>query len=175
MPSLTLDHLSDDLIAALSMRARQNHRSPEAEARAILEERITHRRTRVRRGRVRRNRSTALAAAAGDPSNGPPAPIAELADLELPETYRRSLRRAVEILTGLGCSEVYLFGSLAHGEFDADSDVDLAVRGCPKREYFRIMGKLARELKRPVDLLDLDSEDPFARHLEQGRELIRIG
>jgi plasmid stability protein len=40
MPQLTVRNLSDDVYARLKDRARLNHRSLEAEVRAILEERV---------------------------------------------------------------------------------------------------------------------------------------
>lgn len=94
--------------------------------------------------------------------------------LEIPETYRRDLDRAVEILQDSGCSEIFLFGSLAHGRFHEGSDVDLAVRGCPKRRFFRIVGKLRRALDHPVDLVDLDCDDLFVRYLEDQGGLVPI-
>jgi len=97
------------------------------------------------------------------------------------ETEERStaptstLRRATEILKSGGCTEVFLFGSMATEEGDPRSDFDLAVRGCPPRKFFHLLGRLLRELDRPVDLVDLDSQDPFARYLKQHGALVRVG
>lgn len=55
--------------------------------------------------------------------------------VELPEIYEQDIRRAVEILKGAGCTHVYLFGSLRTGKVRDESDIDLAVRGCPKGEF----------------------------------------
>lgn len=35
-----------------------------------------------------------------------------------------------------GCSEIFLFGSLASGEVGDKSDIDLAIRGCPQGKFF---------------------------------------
>ena len=93
----------------------------------------------------------------------------------VPEAMRKDVRRAVEILREGGCTEVYVFGSAATGEVRDDSDIDLAVRGCPERFFFGLLGRLLRELEHSVDLVDLDCEDPFSRFLEKEEELVRVG
>lgn len=94
--------------------------------------------------------------------------------VRLPEPYQREIRRAARILKEAGCSEVFLFGSLAAGEIKDRSDIDLAVRGCPKGEFFHILGKLLLELDYPVDLVNLDSQDAFAHYLEREGALLQI-
>ncbi len=84
------------------------------------------------------------------------------------------MEKAIGILKEIGCSEVHLFGSLARGEARDDSDLDLAVRGCPKNKFFRALGLLLTELDCSVDLVDLDCDDPFARYLEEHQELLQI-
>jgi len=56
-----------------------------------------------------------------------------------PQTYQENLTRAIEILQQGGCTEVYLFGSLASGKFHQHSDIDLAVRGCPSGNFLRYL------------------------------------
>jgi predicted nucleotidyltransferase len=85
--------------------------------------------------------------------------------LHLPQTYQENLERAVAILKEGGCNEIYLFGSLALGNFHQQSDIDLAVRGCPPGNFFRCLGQLLMKLDYPVDLVDLDVEDAFTRYL----------
>jgi predicted nucleotidyltransferase len=93
----------------------------------------------------------------------------------IPETHRKDIHRAVEILRGGGCSQVFLFGSLASGGATWSSDIDIAVRGCPTGTFFHLLGKLMLELDHQVDLVSLDYQDGFARHLEEEGELYRIG
>lgn len=95
--------------------------------------------------------------------------------VRFPEPYQKSIRRAVEILCEAGCTDIFLFGSLATGESGDRSDIDLAVRGCPKGEFFRLLGQLLLELDYPVDLVDLDRHDAFAHYLEQEGGLLQIG
>lgn len=92
----------------------------------------------------------------------------------IPEMYRKDVQRAAQILKEVGCSQVYLFGSLASGRNRRDSDIDLAVRGCPKGQYFHILGRLLIELDHPVDLVLLDRHDPFGAFLQEYQELVEI-
>ena len=94
--------------------------------------------------------------------------------LQLPKVYQKDIQKAVEILKEEGCREVYLFGSLAEGEVREGSDIDLAIRGCPKGNFFHTLGKLMLELDHSVDLVDLDGDDAFARFLEAEGDLVQI-
>ncbi|MGB9723839.1 MAG: nucleotidyltransferase family protein [Chloroflexia bacterium] len=94
---------------------------------------------------------------------------------DLPEAFQADIRRAVEILRAAGCTEIFLFGSAAAGTAESRSDIDLAVRGCPSNQFFNLLGKLLWELNHPVDLIDLDAQDAFARFLEERGKLVRVG
>ncbi|MCK4260526.1 MAG: nucleotidyltransferase domain-containing protein [Halanaerobiales bacterium] len=83
----------------------------------------------------------------------------------IPERYTQDIKLAIEILKDEGCTEIYLFGSLAEGDFREDSDIDLAVKGCPRDRFFHVLGKLLLELNHKVDLINLDGRDPFAEYL----------
>lgn len=169
MPNLLVDNLSNDVFTSLEIQARRHHRSPEAEARTILEESLTRRQLLVHRIRS----AGGEVFPTGSASSGSAAREAPAA-LEVPEGYHRDLRRAVEILKGFGCTEIYLFGSLTDGQLHDDSDLDLAVRGCPPGQFFRAHGTLMMELDHPVDLVDLDQRTPFVQHLERNGELLRL-
>lgn len=99
---------------------------------------------------------------------------ASIDELPIPDGYKQDLRRATQILSRLGCSGIYLFGSLASGDLHGRSDIDLAVRQCPKGQFFRVYGRLMMELDHSVDLVSLKHQKPFARYLEENRELVRI-
>jgi predicted nucleotidyltransferase len=90
------------------------------------------------------------------------------------DAFKADIDRAVQILKEEGCTEIYVFGSVATGETHASSDIDLAVRGCPPGRFFHMLGRLMMTLDHSVDLVDLDSADPFAQFLQQKRRLIRI-
>lgn len=73
-----------------------------------------------------------------------------------------------------GAREVYLFGSAMEGIPREDSDVDLAVSGLPPEAFYRAMGKASDCLDQPLDLIDLDEENPFTRYLKEEGELERV-
>jgi predicted nucleotidyltransferase len=96
-------------------------------------------------------------------------------NLNLPEAYQKDLARAVEILKAGGCREVYLFGSLVEGRLKSSSDIDLAVKGCPPRNYFPLFGELMLELDHSVDLVSLDNKGPFTDYLKSNGKLYQLG
>lgn len=93
---------------------------------------------------------------------------------QLPEIYQNNIRTAVEILKDAGCGDIFLFGSLAENTVREGSDIDIAVRGCPKTKFFHVLGKLLISLDFSVDLIDLDQDDAFSRFLIEKEELIQI-
>jgi len=95
--------------------------------------------------------------------------------VQIPKGYQKDVRRAVTILKKAGCTHVFLFGSLAGGKVRDGSDIDLAIRGCPKGKFFHLLGQLLLELDHSVDLVDLDIQDAFTRYLEEKGELLQIG
>ena len=63
-----------------------------------------------------------------------------------------------------GAQQVWLFGSLARGEFGRGSDVDLAVLGLDGRHFYAVVGRLAAlDPDLELDLLDLEVASPTLR------------
>jgi len=93
----------------------------------------------------------------------------------IPEPYREDVARAVEILKEVGCTEIYLFGSLTRGHVWEGTEIDLAVRGCPPDQYSVAVTRLFMALDRNVHLVDLDSEHAFAQFIEQSGRSLRVG
>ena len=93
----------------------------------------------------------------------------------IPESVREDVQRAVQVLLGAGCTEVLLFGSAASGRGSRESDIDLAVRGCPPGRFFALLGRLLVLLDHPVDLVDLDRQRTLGAFLEARGELVRVG
>ena len=53
--------------------------------------------------------------------------------------------------------EIYLFGSLVQeGRFQPNSDVDIAVRGLNKFDYYAFIGEVSEILNRRVDVIRLE-------------------
>ncbi|MEN9591660.1 MAG: polymerase beta, Nucleotidyltransferase [Gemmatimonadota bacterium] len=49
---------------------------------------------------------------------------------------------------------------MARGKVRPDSDVDVAVSGCPKQSFYRLAAELERAFNLPLDLVDLDAAPP---------------
>lgn len=91
------------------------------------------------------------------------------------DDYQKDIDRAVEILKSAGCTEVYIFGSLAEGIAESPaSDIDIAVKGLPKPIFFQIYGKLLSNLEHSVDLVSLDYDSLFAKLLIETGSLQRV-
>ena len=84
------------------------------------------------------------------------------------------IEKAAAALKAARAREVYVFGSASKGKLHPESDVDMAVSGLSPEVFFRAMGKASRALGRPVDLVDLDVENPFTRYLKEEGELQRV-
>jgi predicted nucleotidyltransferase len=85
------------------------------------------------------------------------------------------IKRAAAELKSAGAREIYVFGSAAKGTGDAASDLDLAVSGLPPSVFYRLGARVSDLIGRPVDLIDLNVNTPFTRHLRTENELIRLG
>jgi len=96
-------------------------------------------------------------------------------NIAIPEVFREDISRAVRILKEGGCSEIFLFGSGVTGKVRDESDIDLAIRGCPQGSFFQLLGRLLWELDHPVDLVNLDTQDAFVQYLRKEGVLVRVG
>jgi len=94
--------------------------------------------------------------------------------IQLDEKYKKNIDQAIKILKEGGCQEIYLFGSLVKGNFKEKSDIDLAIKGCPQGKFFHLLGRLMLELDYPVDLIKIDTQNAFSKHLEKEGELLQI-
>ena len=90
------------------------------------------------------------------------------------DTLIGSIHEAAQALKANGAREVYLFGSAATEEYREESDIDLAVSGLPPERFFKAMGAARRILRKPLDLVDLDEDNPFTRYLKNEGELRRV-
>ncbi len=93
----------------------------------------------------------------------------------MPEKIESLIEEAAAALKAAGAREVYVFGSAAKGKLGENSDVDMAVTGLPPEAFFRAMAAAHDALRRPLDLVDLDEDNPFTRYLKEEGELRRVG
>ncbi|MCK4642558.1 nucleotidyltransferase domain-containing protein [bacterium] len=94
--------------------------------------------------------------------------------MNIPTSYQEDVSEALKILKSEGCSEIYVFGSLSNGTCTDHSDIDIAIKGCPKGKFFRIFSKLISRLKHSIDLIDLDKNVKFEKLLISINQLKRL-
>ena len=94
--------------------------------------------------------------------------------LQIDETYKKDISSAIQILRSAGCEQIFLFGSVTSRETGDKSDIDLAIRGCPRGKFFHLLGRLLMELDHRVDLVNLDNQDAFSKFLEKKGDLVQI-
>ena len=92
----------------------------------------------------------------------------------IPETFRPDIDKAADILKAAGCQECYVFGSISDGRSNERSDMDIAIRGLPPERFFYVYGLLARQVERPIDLIDLDDDSRFSRKLQRREAMMRV-
>lgn len=93
---------------------------------------------------------------------------------ELASQARADLRRIVATLREqFGAGRVILFGSLVRQRFLPDSDIDLAVEGLTKADFFAVLAHVNELSRFWVDVKPLEDLDPYFRQrvLETGVEL----
>lgn len=88
---------------------------------------------------------------------------------------RQSLPELARILFALGATRVWVFGSVAHGDFDEGSDLDLAVAGLPPSSFIDARVALGARCPIPFDLVELERVPASLREaiLAEGQELAR--
>jgi len=95
-------------------------------------------------------------------------------DAPMNRKLRQQIEQAAAALIAAGAREVYLFGSAADRPEQEASDIDLAISGLPPEKFFRAMSTAADLLDRPLDLIDLDEDNLFNRHLRKYGKLQRV-
>ncbi len=94
----------------------------------------------------------------------------------LPSSFQEDIKKVTKILKENGASEVFIFGSIANGKFNENSDIDIAVKGLNEKEFYKIASILMFELENEFDLIDLDDkENRFSQMLLKVGGLLKIG
>lgn len=95
---------------------------------------------------------------------------------ELPNEYQEDIKKAIKILKENGAKEVYIFGSIANGKFNENSDIDIAIRGLEESEFYKVASILMFELEHEFDLIDLDDKaNDFSQMISKVGGLLKVG
>ena len=93
---------------------------------------------------------------------------------EIPVQYHKDLEKAISIFKRYGCTEIYIFGSLAKGSFSENSDIDFAVKGLKKGDFYKVGALLNMEMDHNFDLIKLDHDDSFSRFIAENEVFLRV-
>ena len=81
----------------------------------------------------------------------------------LPPAILQDIDRVKTILLDYGANRIILYGSLARGDYRADSDIDICTEGMPDENYFRALAECLMNIQRPVSILDLKNAHGYFR------------
>lgn len=94
----------------------------------------------------------------------------------LPKSYQEDIKKATYLLKENGAKEVYIFGSIANGKFNENSDIDIAVRGLNEKDFYKVASILLFELENEFDLIDLDDKNNrFSQMISKAGGLLKVG
>lgn len=94
----------------------------------------------------------------------------------LPDSYQKDIKKATQILKENGAKEVFIFGSIANGKFNENSDIDIAVKGLNEKNFYKVASILMFELENEFDLIDLDDKkNSFSQMLLKVGGLLKVG
>lgn len=94
----------------------------------------------------------------------------------LPYSYQEDIKKATQILKENGAKEVFIFGSIANGKFNENSDIDIAVKGLNEKDFYKVASILMFELENEFDLIDLDDkQNRFSQMLLRVGGLLKVG
>jgi predicted nucleotidyltransferase len=93
---------------------------------------------------------------------------------QISSPFKEDLESAITILRKYGVTEIYIFGSLADGTYNDNSDIDIAVKGMKPELYLKACSELSFNINKKVDLLNMDTQERFAQMLWNLKELVRV-
>jgi predicted nucleotidyltransferase len=98
----------------------------------------------------------------------------QLQNQQLAQKARQDLEKIIDLLvTEFKVKKIILFGSLVKGNFSAESDIDLAVEGIPKSDYFSVLARINSMSERWIDLKPLEALEPhFLKRVLQTGECL---
>lgn len=94
----------------------------------------------------------------------------------LPYSYQEDIKKAIQILKENGAKEIFIFGSIANGKFNENSDIDIAIKGLKEQDFYKVASILMFELEHEFDLIDLDDkQNRFSQMLLKVGGLLKVG
>ena len=94
----------------------------------------------------------------------------------LPNSYQEDIKKLIQILKENGAKEIFIFGSIANGKFNENSDIDIAVKGLNEKDFYKVASILMFELENEIDLIDLDDkQNRFSQMLLRVGGLLKVG
>jgi len=93
-----------------------------------------------------------------------------------PDDLSTDLLKAKSILVELGARKIILYGSLARGDYQPHSDIDICVDGIPKESYFRAIARCMMEIDRRISILEFEKIQGYfkERILSEGKILYEV-
>jgi len=96
-------------------------------------------------------------------------------DVNIPVKYQKDVENATYLLKNEGCKDIFLFGSLVTGKLNEYSDIDIGVKGLPRKKFLKLYSKLHFDFDNKIDLVDFDKNENFYSILNDLGEVIQIG
>ena len=93
---------------------------------------------------------------------------------DITNELQSDIDKVADILKSAGCVECYIFGSVSEGRAVEKSDIDIAIRGLPPDKFFYVYGQLALQIRRAIDLVDLDDGTRFSQKLRRRETMTRV-
>jgi predicted nucleotidyltransferase len=93
---------------------------------------------------------------------------------DLPKEIKEDIDSIKSILLNAGAAEIYLFGSYAEGDYQVESDIDIAFTGIDKSKFFKVYGAVLSSIGRNVDMISLDYQTDFSKELKKNARFVRV-
>ena len=93
----------------------------------------------------------------------------------LPIKFQKNIKIVVDYLHSVGVTDIYLFGSLYEGDYNDNSDIDIAVYDLDPTMYYKVSATINYSFRIECDIIDLNDDCSITRFLKKYEEWIKIG
>ena len=92
---------------------------------------------------------------------------------DIPKSFQRDIHIILYVLKSYNVHKVILYGSVAHGDSQSDSDLDICVEGLDDNVFFIALAECLMNVKHSVSLVDFKSIHGYFREriLKEGKVL----